>query len=72
MLASTKCYQLASVLYSMARRIPYEDVQTAATQIAQCANNVLNVTEFFLKINNINCHVRRSMDHYNNEQVYLI
>jgi hypothetical protein len=56
----------------MARTIPYEDVQTAATQIAQCANNVLNVTEFFLKMNNINYHFRLSTDHYNNEQVYLI
>ncbi len=72
MLASAKCYQLASVLYSMARTIPYEDVQTAATQIAQCANNVLNVRELFLKINNINYHFRLSMDHYNNERVYLI
>jgi hypothetical protein len=55
----------------MARTIPYEDVQTAATQIAQCANNVLNVTEFFLKMNNINYDFRRSTDHYNNEQLYL-
>ncbi len=43
MLASEKCYQLALALYSMAGEIPYEDVQTAATLIAQCANNVLNV-----------------------------
>jgi hypothetical protein len=43
MLASGKCYQLAVALYSMTETIPYEDVQTAATLIAQCANNVLNV-----------------------------
>ena len=41
-LASEKCYQLALALYSMAKKIPYEDVKTAATQIAQCANNALN------------------------------
>jgi len=45
-LASEKCYQLAVALYSMAGTIPFEDVQTAATQIAQCANNVLSVREF--------------------------
>ena len=44
MLASEKCYQLAVALYSMATKISYEDVQTAATQIAQCANHVLNVS----------------------------
>jgi hypothetical protein len=43
MLASEKCYQLAVALYSISIQIPYEDVQTAAIQIAQCANNVLNV-----------------------------
>ena len=42
MLASEKCQQLASALYAMANKIPYEEVQTTATQIAQCANNVLN------------------------------
>ncbi|CAF3980867.1 unnamed protein product, partial [Adineta steineri] len=41
MLASDKCYQLAQALYSMANKIPYEDVQTAANQISQCASNVL-------------------------------
>jgi hypothetical protein len=46
MLASNKCYQLAVALCSMTGTIPYEDVQTAATLIAQCANNVLNVKEF--------------------------
>ena len=33
MIASDKCYQLAQSLYSMSTRIPYEDVQTAATQL---------------------------------------
>ncbi len=46
MLASNKCYQLAVALYSMTGTIPYEDVQTSATLIAQCANNVLNVRAF--------------------------
>jgi hypothetical protein len=43
MLASDKCYQLASALYSMAGGISYEDVQTAANYITQCASNVLTV-----------------------------
>jgi hypothetical protein len=30
----------------MSTKIPYEDVQTAANQIAQCASNVLTVTIF--------------------------
>ena len=47
MLASDKCYQLAFALQSMATNIPYEDVQTAATQIAQCATNVLSVRYCF-------------------------
>jgi hypothetical protein len=50
MLASEKCYQLAVALYSMATKIPFEDVQTAAKQIAQCANNALNVRKFLLQI----------------------
>ena len=41
MTASEKCYQLALSLYSMSTIIPYEDVQTAANQIAQCTSNVL-------------------------------
>ena len=40
-LASEKCYQLSLALYSMSTRIAYEDVQTAATQLIQCAANVL-------------------------------
>ena len=43
MLASAKCYQLAVALQTMATTISFEEVQTAATQIAQCASNVLNV-----------------------------
>ncbi|CAF3695439.1 unnamed protein product [Rotaria sp. Silwood1] len=34
MLASEKCYQLAFALSSLATKVPYEDVQIAATQIA--------------------------------------
>ena len=48
MLASEKCFQLAAALSSMANKIPIEDVRTAATQIAQCANNALNVRDFLL------------------------
>jgi hypothetical protein len=46
MIASEKCYQLAQSLYSMSTIIPYEDVQTAANQIAQCTSNVLTVIIF--------------------------
>ena len=52
MIASDRCYQLASALQSMAQRISYEDVQTAANYITQCASNVLSVrslTECILK-----------------------
>ncbi|CAF1309622.1 unnamed protein product [Rotaria magnacalcarata] len=42
MLGSEKCYQLASTLSSIATSVPYEDVQIAATQIAQCTSNVLS------------------------------
>ena len=45
MLASDKCYQLASALHSMATEEPYEDVQSAATSIAQCATNTLTVSD---------------------------
>ena len=44
MIASDKCYQLATALRSMATKVPYEDVQSAATCIAQCATNVLTVS----------------------------
>jgi hypothetical protein len=43
MIASDKCYQLAQILSSMSSNIPYEDVQLATIQIAQCASNVLTV-----------------------------
>ncbi len=43
MIASEKCYQLSLALYSMATRIPYEDVQTAASSLIQCATNILTV-----------------------------
>jgi hypothetical protein len=46
MLASTKCYQLSLALQSMATKISYEDVQTVASAITQCATNVLTVTTF--------------------------
>ena len=43
-IASDKCHQLASALGSVATKVPYEDVQTAATHIAQCAMNALTVS----------------------------
>ena len=44
-IASDKSFQLAIVLRSMATKVPYEDVQSAATSITQCATNVLTVSE---------------------------
>ncbi|CAF4198666.1 unnamed protein product, partial [Adineta steineri] len=41
MTASERCYQLAMALYPMSTGIPYEDVQLSATQLIQCAANVL-------------------------------
>jgi hypothetical protein len=46
MTASERCYQLAIALYAVSTTIPYEDVQTTATQLIQCAANVLNVRHF--------------------------
>ena len=46
MIASDRCYQLSMALYSMSTRIAYEDVQTVATQLTQCATNVLSVGYF--------------------------
>jgi hypothetical protein len=43
MLVSNKCFELTRALYSMSTIIPYEDVQIAATQLLQCAANVLTV-----------------------------
>ncbi|CAF1261744.1 unnamed protein product [Adineta steineri] len=40
-IASNKCYQLSMSLYSMATRIPYEDVYTASVAIAECITNVI-------------------------------
>ena len=42
MTASKKCYELSLALYSMSTKLPYEDVQTSATQLIQCATNVLS------------------------------
>ncbi|CAF3897839.1 unnamed protein product [Rotaria sordida] len=41
MIASEKCYQLSDALHSMSTRISYEDAQIAATQLIQCATNIL-------------------------------
>jgi len=50
MIASDKCHNLAVALHSLSRKIPYEDTQTAATSIAQCTSNILNVrVNFYLK-----------------------
>jgi hypothetical protein len=49
-MVSDKCYQLSLALYSMANEISYEDVQITATQLIQCAANILNVRKFKLMI----------------------
>ena len=41
-IASNKCYQLSVALESLSTRIAYEDIQIAATQLIQCASNVLS------------------------------
>ena len=43
MIASQNCYRLARFLHASMRKIPYEDVRIAATQLLQCAPNVLTV-----------------------------
>jgi len=47
LLTAEKTYQLARDLYSLATKIPYEDVQTASISILQCATNVLIVSFLF-------------------------
>ena len=46
MIAADRCYQLTIALYSMSTMIPYEDAQTAANQLIQCATNLLSVRNF--------------------------
>jgi len=41
--AADKCYQLTVALVEISTRIAYEDAQTAATQLIQCASNLLTV-----------------------------
>ena len=41
-------------LQSMSERIPYEDVQTATTDLIQCATNILSVRQFDLFDQEIN------------------
>lgn len=50
MQAANKCYQLSITLQSMAKTLSYEDVQTAAMSIAECANNVLTVRIGVIKL----------------------
>lgn len=41
-IASDRCYQLSVALESVSTRIAYEDIQIAATQLTQCAANILS------------------------------
>ncbi|UJR10866.1 hypothetical protein I4U23_015053 [Adineta vaga] len=47
-IASTRCLQLSDVLLTNTERIRYEDLQTAAEYIAQCASNVLTAVNVLL------------------------
>ena len=49
-LAMEKCYQLSLALYSLARKISFEEVQIASTQLTQCATNVLTVRNSLFEI----------------------
>jgi len=40
--ASEKCYQLTHQLQQWLSKLPYEDVQIIATQLLQCASNILS------------------------------
>lgn len=51
--AAEKCYQLALVFYSIADKVSFEDVQTAAKQLTQCASNVRTVRDEFSWTNQI-------------------
>lgn len=42
-LVSEKCLQLSLALQSMSLKLSYEDVQTTATSLIQCATNILTV-----------------------------
>lgn len=39
---ANKCYQLTLALYSIARTIPFEDVQLISSQLIQCSSNILS------------------------------
>jgi hypothetical protein len=43
MIATDQCYDLAVALNSISTKIPYEDVQTVVTSIAQCTSNIMTV-----------------------------
>ena len=47
MIATDQCHDLAFVLNSISATISYEDIQTAATSIAQCTSNI-NTVRFVL------------------------
>ena len=42
-MAADRALQLARALHSMSNQIPYEDLEKAATEIAECLSNVLTV-----------------------------
>ncbi len=72
MIATERCYRLTIALKSMSTRIPYEDAQLAATHLIQCAANVLSVKIFNIILKKYFMIYRLLMDHYKNEQTFLI
>lgn len=61
-LAADKCHQLAVALFSMARKVSFEDVQIASRQLTQCATNVVTVGEDVVS-DIVKQYSRRLMDH---------
>jgi len=62
MIAANRCYQLTIALYSMSTRIPYEDAQTAANQLVQCATNLLSVRNFRQSLKTFTVSLQRTDD----------
>ena len=74
MLASDKCHELAIALYSLAKKVSYDDVQAAVTYLSQCASNVLSVrSQSICKSLILYClSLRAPMDRCKNARVFWI
>lgn len=56
-LTAEKCYQLALALYSLTEKVSFEDVQTAAKQLTQCASNIRTVGDEFSLTNQMDLSI---------------